>query len=589
MAIDEGGLARRLWFKFRDDSVFSLYTPFFVGLASATLHSETTFRHFISQDLHFLKAFVLAYELAEDCADDEDDKNGLRDLRKRAFGRLQMHDTFVREWGFEFPNEDISKDIATTKYTDFLLATASGKIEGERSVLDKIATPFEKTKVAAYTLAALAPCMRLYAFISTEIQGIINPDQDSTHIYKSWIENYSSQVFEEIALQNEDMLDKLSVSLTGEELEIIEKLYHQAMKLQVDFIAAQPISDQQSVVPLSRVHDFSKRHLTILCDFDLACTAFDSAAILAEIAIITAPKADMDGSDQTQLARMPSADLRSTWDVLSTQYTEQFEQCVESIVASERVEELDYERLCSALEQLAEFERKANERVVQSGVLKGLNAEDIKRAGQTLILQDGCRSFFQKIVKNKSLKTDVHVLSYCWCNDLIVSAFSSGDLNVLNVHSNELVYQESVTTGEIVKKMESPMEKLQVFNDVLIDRRGEGNKHLTVYIGGSVGDLLCLLEADIGIVVGSSSSLRRLGDHFGVSFVPLFSGLVKRQRELADQDCASNWWKPLSGVLYTVSSWAEIQAFILGSSKLVLRKISMATFWQERQREEDVI
>lgn len=386
MAIDEGGLARRLWFKFRDDSVFSLYTPFFVGLASATLHSETTFRHFISQDLHFLKAFVLAYELAEDCADDEDDKNGLRDLRKRAVGRLQMHDTFVREWGFEFPNEDISKDIATTKYTDFLLATASGKIEGERSVLDKIATPFEKTKVAAYTLAALAP-----------------------------------------------------------------------------------------------------------------------------------------------------------------------------------LEEFDYERLCSALEQLAEFERKANERVVQSGVLKGLNVEDIKRAGQSLILQDGCRSFFQKIVKNENLKTDVHVLSYCWCNDLIVSAFSSGDMNVLNVHSNELVYQESVTTGEIVKKMESPMEKLQVFNDVLIDCRSEGNKHLTVYIGGSVGDMLCLLEADIGIVVGSSSSLRRLGDHFGVSFVPLFSGLVNRQRELADQDCASNWWKPLSGVLYTVSSWAEIQAFILGT------------------------
>lgn len=140
--------------------------------------------------------------------------------------------------------------------------------------------------------------------------------------------------------------------------------------------------------------------------------------------------------------------------------------------------------------------------------------------------------------------------------------YCTGDLNVLNVHSNELVYEESVTTGEIVKKMESPTEKLQAFNDILIDRKSEG-KHLTVYIGGSVGDLLCLLEADIGIVIGSSSSLRRLGDHFGVSFVPLFSGLVKRQRELAE-DCSSNW-KPMSGILYTVSSWAEIQAFILGT------------------------
>ena len=64
--------------------------------------------------------------------------------------------------------------------------------------------------------------------------------------------------------------------------------------------------------------------------------------------------------------------------------------------------------------------------MIESGVLKGLNLEDMKRAGQRLILQDGCRSFFQKIVKNDTLNTDVHVLSYCWCGDLIRSAFSSG-------------------------------------------------------------------------------------------------------------------------------------------------------------------
>lgn len=97
------------------------------------------------------------------------------------------------------------------------------------------------------------------------------------------------------------------------------------------------------------------------------------------------------------------------------------------------MEGFHYEGLCSALEQLAEFEREANERVVQSGVLKGLNLEDIKRAGQGLILQDGCKSFFQKIVKNENLKTDVHVLSYCWCSDLIISAFSSG-ITIWNMH-----------------------------------------------------------------------------------------------------------------------------------------------------------
>jgi hypothetical protein len=131
-------------------------------------------------------------------------------------------------------------------------------------------------------------------------------------------------------LQIEDMLDKLSISLTGEELEVIQKLYHQALKLEVDFFATQPIA-QQTIVPLARVHDPAEYHLNIFCDFDLTCTAFDSAAILAEIAIITAPKADSDGSG-TQLVRMSSADLRSTWGALSTQYTEEFEQCIESMM-----------------------------------------------------------------------------------------------------------------------------------------------------------------------------------------------------------------------------------------------------------------
>lgn len=90
------------------------------------------------------------------------------------------------------------------------------------------------------------------------------------------------------------------------------------------------------------------------------------------------------------------------------------------------MEEFNYERLYTALEQLSDFEKRANSRVIESGVLKGLNLEDIKRAGERVILQDGCTSFFQNIVKNQNLIADIHILSYCWCGDLIRSAFSSG-------------------------------------------------------------------------------------------------------------------------------------------------------------------
>lgn len=128
------------------------------------------------------------------------------------------------------------------------------------------------------------------------------------------------------------MLDKLSVSLTGEELDIIEKLYHQAMKLEIDFFLAQPLA-QPTVAPLTKGHNPAEDRLVIFSDFDLTCTVVDSSAILAEIAILTAPKSDVV-QPETQIARMSSADLRNTWGLLSGQYTEEYEQCIESIMPS---------------------------------------------------------------------------------------------------------------------------------------------------------------------------------------------------------------------------------------------------------------
>nr|GLL23174.1 probable aminopyrimidine aminohydrolase, mitochondrial isoform X1 [Ipomoea trifida] len=160
-------------------------------------------------------------------------------------------------------------------------------------------------------------------------------------------------------------------------------------------------------------------------------------------------------------------------------------------------------------------------------------------------------NFFQTVLKKDVV---VRVLSSCWCGDLIRSAFSSGGLNELKVRANELEFKESFCTGEIVKRVESPIDKLQaklLVKNSCSDRK----KRLDVYIGDSVGDLACLLEAYAGIVVGSNSSLRRLGTHFGVRFIPLFRGVVDQQKERAVD----------SGILYTASSWAEIHAFVIGS------------------------
>ncbi|KAK6937716.1 hypothetical protein RJ641_031224 [Dillenia turbinata] len=189
------------------------------------VQERTYLRVLLSFHVHFYEAFAHAYELAEECADDDGDKSAIRKLRKR-------------ELGFELPKES-SLDNATAKYTNFSLATALGKVEGEKG---KIATPFEKTKIAAYTVGAVAPVMRLYTFISKEILGILNHNEQ-IHAYKKWMD----------IIQTELALDKLSITLTGEELEVIEKLYHQALKLESDFFTFQSIN-QKIVVCLSRAH-----------------------------------------------------------------------------------------------------------------------------------------------------------------------------------------------------------------------------------------------------------------------------------------------------------------------------------------------
>ncbi|KAJ6824970.1 bifunctional TH2 protein, mitochondrial-like [Iris pallida] len=550
--VEEGSAARRFWGRSAKEAVFSAYTPFLVALAAGNLESED-FRRYIAQEAHFLRASAKAYEMAAEYADDDDDKAAILDLKKG----LKLHSSAAEDWGVD-PEKEMAPEPATVKYTNFLLATAQGKFEGGKGA-GKIVTPFEKTKIAAYAVGAMTPCMSLYSHLGKEMSSLI-PQYDN-HFYKKWIDNYSSSDFEAAALQTEELLDKLSVALTGEELDFIEKLYRQAMKLETEFFAAQPVT-KPAVVPLTNLHDPSKR-LFVFSDFDLTCTVVDSSSILAEIAILTASKADQKADQGLGDVRKTSSSMRSSWEALSRQYNEEYEKCIEELLPKEEVKEFDYKGLYKGLEDLSNFEKRANLRVVESGMLRGVNLDDIKRAGERLKFHDGCSEFFQKIVKKKeSMSIEFHLLSYCWCADLIRSAFSTvGCLNDLIIHSNEFNFEESVSTGEIVRRMESPIDKVEAFTNIVSEISNE--EQMSVYIGDSVGDLLCLLKADVGIVVGESESLRKVGKKFGVSFVPLYPALVMKQRQLVDKD--TTVWKGLSGVLYTASSWTEIRAFLLGA------------------------
>ncbi|PWA51300.1 heme oxygenase-like, multi-helical, HAD-like domain protein [Artemisia annua] len=410
---DEEGIARSLWKKSRNESIFAIYTPYILSLASGKLDSGS-FLHCISQDIRFLQASAEAFEMAEDCADDDDDKNVIRKIRKRVLTKMSMFQSIVQEWGFELPAG--TSDRAMIKYTDFLLATASGKVVGERFP-GMLATPFEKTKLAAYALAAMAPSMRIKSFLSKEIKAVLEPDEN-IHLYKKWIDSVASQKFEASASQIEELLDKLTVSLTGEELQFVETIYHKAMKLQVEFFSAQPIN-QNTIVPLYRALGSDEHNVVICSGFDMTCSAVDSCALLADVAIIKSSKIVKDGSESVDDGSLLD-NLRDVWSSLHGQYVKEYEECIDSIMLSEKVTKFDFESLCKALGKLSDLENEANLRVGRSGVLKGLHMDDIKWAGEHVKFQDGCIEFFKEIEKSKDVAAiDAHILSYCWSGDLI--------------------------------------------------------------------------------------------------------------------------------------------------------------------------
>ncbi|KAM1216796.1 hypothetical protein FF1_013179 [Malus domestica] len=92
---NEVGLACRFWIKFKRESIFTKYTPFTLCLAAGNLKIKT-FCDYIAQNVHFLKAFAQAYELAKDCADDDDAKPVISELRRAVLQELKTHDSFVK-------------------------------------------------------------------------------------------------------------------------------------------------------------------------------------------------------------------------------------------------------------------------------------------------------------------------------------------------------------------------------------------------------------------------------------------------------------------------------------------------------------
>mgnify|MGYP001189334723 CR=1 FL=1 len=201
-------LSKKLW----EDNIYlaekSLQTKFVQNLKSGTLPKEK-FQLYVVQDYFFLECFARAYGLAVSKAQDKQMIKLLSELLLGVSQELVLHDSYAKKWGINLKFKSI--EPATKNYTDFL------KEVSQQNNLIEI-------------MCAMAPCMRLYAWIGKSLENdvINNP-------YKEWIETYSDKSFENLAKKLENLIDNSTQSSKGHNLNYF---YKKAMELELSFFNA---------------------------------------------------------------------------------------------------------------------------------------------------------------------------------------------------------------------------------------------------------------------------------------------------------------------------------------------------------------
>jgi len=198
--------AEELWKLNRDTANACLTHPFVQGIGSGDLSRER-FRVYVAQDAYFLEAFARAYALALAKSPDREGIAVFKDLLVGVFEELTLHEGYAARWGVSLEPEPLP---STSTYCDFLLRTASLEPVG-------------------HTAAAMAPCMRLYAFLGQQLAPKLNPQSP----YREWVETYASADTEALASRLEALLDRYR----GDP-EHLAWLYRRAMELELAFFQA---------------------------------------------------------------------------------------------------------------------------------------------------------------------------------------------------------------------------------------------------------------------------------------------------------------------------------------------------------------
>lgn len=205
-------LSTQLWLENEDIARRSLLHPWVLALGAGVL-PQTSFSAYLAQDAFFLLAFARSYGRAiSKCPSGSFALRcitTLHTLLDAVIQELELHDSHLAH----ATSEPVA---ATLAYTNFLDSVG---VDESTTTLD--------------ILAAMAPCMSLYAYIGQALSREVDTDTP----YGDWIQTYGSDDFAKAANDLELLLDGMRANLPDDGR--AHELYAQAMQLEYDFFDAQ--------------------------------------------------------------------------------------------------------------------------------------------------------------------------------------------------------------------------------------------------------------------------------------------------------------------------------------------------------------
>jgi len=184
--------------------------PFNSELAAGTL-SEARFKHYITQDAHYLVGFGRALTLAAAKAPTPD---RLIQFAKSAEGAIvverALHGSFFEKYGITAQVfNDTPLSPACHHYVSYLIATA-------------YAEPYE------VLLGALLPCFWIYAEVGRDIHG----RAASGNPYQAWIDTYAGEQFHAAVRATIEATDEAASEASPALLERMHRAFTRATQLE---------------------------------------------------------------------------------------------------------------------------------------------------------------------------------------------------------------------------------------------------------------------------------------------------------------------------------------------------------------------